>query len=38
MNWTTLTKGIFYTMVAHKKKLFVSADQGRMSKYDIVKN
>ena len=38
MNWTTLTKGKFYTMVAHKKKLFVSADQGRMSKYDIVKN
>ncbi len=38
MNWKTLTEGIFYTMVAHKKKLFVSADQGRISKYDTVKN
>ena len=38
MNWKTLTKGKFYTMVAHKKKLFVSADQGRISKYDVVKN
>lgn len=37
MSWTKLANGRFYTLTAHKKKLFASADQGRLAKFKAIK-
>lgn len=37
MSWAKLSNGRFYTLTAHKKKLFASADQGRLAKFKTIK-
>lgn len=35
--WSKLTTGTFYTLTAHKKRLYASADKGRLAKFKTIK-
>ena len=35
--WTKLANGKFYTLTAHKKRLYASADKGRLAKFKLQK-
>ena len=37
MSWSKLANGTYYTLTAHKKKLFASSDQGRLAKFKTIK-
>jgi hypothetical protein len=37
LNWTQLSTGKFFTMTVLKNKLFVSASQGRVAEFKLVK-